>query len=166
MKKQKEYSTLKVQQEMLKAAYNDKQGVVYAWDEARWLYDKKYDTDRWFIYKGVALYRSDKTLLNLTIHFKQMKIQELLHTLSDASNELELKYGAPILQLNSDNKRHEMIILEDEKCNEHKIDKKFLDLVNLDPFTCQYYVPEVGMNGIVAVRDEYGFLLAGIMEVK
>ena len=162
MRKPKIYSTLKVQQEMLKDTYNDKKGVVYAWDEARQLYDKKYNTDYWFVYKGVALYRSDKTLLNLPVHFKQMNIQNLLHDLSDAINKLDFQYKVPIT---IDNK-HEMIVLVDEKHNNHKIDKKFLDIVNLDPFTCQYYITEVGKNGIVAVRDEDGFLLAGIMEVK
>ena len=165
MRKPKIYSTLKVQQEMLKDTYNEKKGVIYAWDEARWLYNKKYDNDEWFIYKGVALYCSDKTLLNLPLHFKKMNIQNLLRDLSDASYKLELNYDNSILEL-SNNKIHEMIILEDIKGNEHKIDKKFLDIVNLDPFTCHYYIPEVGKNGIVAVRDEDGFLLAGIMEVK
>lgn len=155
MKRPKIYSTLKVQQEMLKDAYNEKKGVVYAWDEARWLYDSKYDIDEWFIYKGVAIYRADKTLLNLITHFKHMNIQNLLHDLSDAYNKLDFQYKVPITV---DNKH--------EKHNNHKIDKKFLDLVNLDPFTCQYYIPEVSKNGIVAVRDADGFLLAGIMEVK
>lgn len=162
MKKPKIYSTLKVQQEMLKAAYNEKQGVVYAWSEARWLYDKKYDNDEWLVYKGVAIYRTDKILLNLTAHFRRMNIDTLLHTLSDALNKLEIY----IATVSADNRKDTLMILKDEKGNEHKIDMKFLDLVNLDPFTCQYYIPEVGKNGIVAVRDEDGFLLAGIMEVK
>lgn len=162
MKKPKIYSTLKVQQEMLKAVYNEKQGVVYAWSEARWLYDNKYDNDEWLVYKGVALYRLDKSLLNLHVHFTRMNIDNLLHILSDAYNKLDFQYNVPITV---DNK-HEMIVLVDEKHNNHKIDKKFLDLVNLDPFTCQYYIPEVGKNEIVAVRDADGFLLAGIMEVK
>lgn len=162
MRKPKIYSTLKVQQEMLKDTYNEKKGVVYAWDEARWLYNKKYDNDEWFVYKGVALYRSDKTLLNLPVHFKKMNIQNLLRDLSDASYKLDFQYKVPI---NIDNK-HEMIVLVDAKHNNHKIDKKFLDIVNLDPFACHYYIPEVGKNGIVAVRNEDGLLLAGIMEVK
>ena len=162
MKKLKIYSTLKVQQEMLKDTYNEKKGVVYAWDEARWLYDEKYDNDEWLIYKGVAIYRLDKSLLNLKAYFKPMNVQELLHSLSDAYNKLDFQYKVPITV----DKKHEMIVLVDEKHNNHKIDKKFLDLVNLDPFTCQYYIPEVGKNGIVAVRDKDGFLLAGIMEVK
>lgn len=158
MKREKYYSTLKVQQEMLKDTYNGKRGTNYAYYESRWFYDGKFEDDVWFMYKGVALYRSDNTLINI-LKYKKMNLEQIIHDLSD--NFVKVKVDNII---SVDNKKELIILLDDENM-QHKIDKKFLDVVNLDPNKCKFYIKENSKHGIVSVRDEEKTLLAGIMEV-
>ena len=152
MKKQKEYSTLKVQQEIIKTYFKGETHCV-GFAEC-----KMPCNEIWYMYKAIALYKAEKPMLN---NLREVNCERLINDLGQASNMLslnEISYVTDGSNL--------MIKLSDKSGFEHKIDKKLLDIVNLDVYHCNFYVPALGKPGIVAVRDADNKLLAGIMEVK
>ena len=152
MRKQKEYSTLKVQQEIIKTYFK---GETYCVGFAEC---KMPCNETWYMYKAIALYKAEKPMLN---NLREVNCEHLINDLGKASNMLsmnEISYVTDGSKL--------MIKLSDKSGFEHKIDKKLLDIVNLDVYHCNFYVLALGKPGIVAVRTEEGELIAGIMEVK
>lgn len=154
MRKQKEYSTLKVQQEMLKAYYKDYNSA------SGYGMIKLPCGDSWYIYKGIAMYKADKVLLT---NIRSFEIYNLIHELEILREPLEiLNIHVPI----TDNYDKKLIYLKDKYDNEHKLDFNLFNVVNLDPYKCQLFTNDKGKSNIVAVRTEESELLAGIMEVK
>ena len=154
----KYYSTLKIQQEYVKAVCKD-------WQEPRdinWIDGK--DGEIWLVYHGYAIYRVFRDELAINIKDRKPKMSDsLLDNLNDiVSNGYSLKYIRT--ELTGDKK--ELVIFEDESGMEHYIDNKFLNLTNFELSEYSFNIKQKGKVGIVAVINEHNELMAGICEIN
>lgn len=160
MRKQKEYSTLKVQQEMLKAMFKtvapvgpnsilDKKDFTVFSDE---------ECINWVTYKGIAIYRLENQAIEIN-RLPYLRIGDMLNEINKYNKKLEFK----CFRVDEQNR---LIALFEVGNVIHKLDNRLMDLVNINTQNYTFYTSSDKKSIIVAVRDADNRLLAGIMEVK
>ena len=160
MKKKKEYSTLKVQQEMLKAMFKTDApvGPNSILDVKDFSVFSDEECINWVTYKGVAIYRLENQAIEIN-RLPFLRIGDMLNEINEYNNKLEFKY------FQADDQKRLLAYFEAQNVI-HKLDNRLLDLVNINTQDYTFYTSSNKKSIIVAVRDVDNRLVAGIMEVK
>ena len=160
MKRQKEYSTLKVQQEMLKAMFKTVAtvGPNSILDVKDFSVFSDEECINWVTYKGIAIYRLENQAIGLN-RLPFLCIGDILTALNEYNKKLEFK----CFRVDEQNR---LIALFEADDVIHKIDNRLMDLVNINTQDYTFYTSSNKKDIIIAVRDAENRLLAGIMEVK
>lgn len=160
MRKQKEYSTLKVQQEMLKAMFKtvDTVGPNSILNVKDFTVFSDEECINWVTYKGIAIYRLENQAIEIN-RLPFLRIGDMLNEINEYNKKLEFK----CFRVDEQNR----LIAHFEAGNViHKLDNRLMDLVNINMQDYTFYTSSNKKSIIVAVRDADNRLLAGIMEVK
>ena len=160
MKKKKEYSTLKVQQEMLKAMFKTDASVGpnSILDKRDFTVFSDEECINWITYKGIAIYRLENQAIEIN-RLPFLRIGDMLNDINEYNKKLEFKCFRVDYQ-------NRLIALFEVDDTIHKIDNRLMDLVNINTQDYTFYTSSNKKSIIVAVRDAENRLLAGIMEVK
>lgn len=153
----KYYSTLKIQQEWVKAMCKD-----YYPPKKDFLWFNSDDENMNIAYHGIAIYHLPK--LELAINICDVTDEwsggrTILDNLSNAS--VSLTYKETKLK-----DKRALVYFESEDGSMHCIDKKFLDIVNIEVENYRFYCEDSKKQNIVFITTEAGTFIAGIMEVR
>lgn len=160
MRKQKEYSTLKVQQEMLKAMFKtiDTVGPNSILDKKDFTVFSDEECINWVTYKGIAIYRLENQAIEIN-RLPFLRIGDMLNDINKYNEKLEFKCFRT-------DEQNRLIAIFEANDVIHKIDNRLMDLVNINTQDYSFYTSSDNKGIIVTVRDVANRLLAGIMEVK
>ena len=151
----KYYSTLKIQQEWVKAYCKDNKPT----NDLLWFNRAKDGLN--IVYHGVAIYYLPQWELAINIYDEKDEFKggsKILEDMAEFDNALTFN------RIEVKDKR-ELVYFDGADGSKHCLDKKFLDLVNIEIPEWRFYCKDSKQN-IISIVNDMGEIIAGIMEVR